>query len=233
MSAQQTGGSAPQSGTARADGRSTNRERPAPTAPVSPAAPASNREAGTPVRSTARPEPAHPTERRTSQRPIPAQSGSAEKPMPSSPASAAPASSAPDRQSRKPAAPPSTGGVTAPASATQESRGSQRNAPTESSVVKRPASQERKSERKPEQKKIEQTLYHRPGTAGIAPTAVGITTDAAAAAQKPSAEKAAKKPFVPLTGRTPESIPSHLDLHTSTQKTTKRPQQEQEVTPGE
>ena len=67
-------------------------------------------------------------------------------------------------------------------------------------------------------------LYHRPGTAGIAPTAVGINTEAASAAQKPAAEKAVKKPFVPLTGRTPESIPSHLDLHETAQKTTKRPQ---------
>ena len=225
VSAQQTGGSAPQSGTAHADARSTNRERPAPAAPVSPAAPASNRETAAAPRSTARPDAAHPTEQRTSQRPIPAQNGSVEKPTPPAAAQSAPASNASDRQSRKPAAPPSTGGVTAPASATQESRGSQRSAPAES-PAKRLASQEHKSERKPEQKKIEQTLYHRPGTAGIAPTAAGITTDAAAAAQKPSAEKAAKKPFVPLTGRTPESIPSHLDLHTSAQKTTKRPQQE-------
>ena len=86
----------------------------------------------------------------------------------------------------------------------------------------------------PEPQKKEQTLYHRPGTAGIAPTAVGINTEAASAAQKPAAEKAAKKPFVPLTGRTPESIPSHLDLHETSQKTTKRPQENnQEVTSDE
>ena len=48
------------------------------------------------------------------------------------------------------------------------------------------------------------------------------------------AEKAAKKPFVPLTGRTPESIPSHLDLHEASQKTTKRPQENtQEVASDE
>ena len=85
-----------------------------------------------------------------------------------------------------------------------------------------------------EPQKKEQTLYHRPGTAGIAPTAVGINTEAASAAQKPAAEKAAKKPFVPLTGRTPESIPSHLDLHEASQKTTKRPQKNtQEVASDE
>ena len=85
-----------------------------------------------------------------------------------------------------------------------------------------------------EPQKKEQTLYHRPGAAGIAPTAVGINTEAASAAQKPAAEKAAKKPFVPLTGRTPESIPSHLDLHETSQKTTKRPQENtQEVASDE
>ena len=88
------------------------------------------------------------------------------------------------------------------------------------------------AQQKPQKK--EQTLYHRPGAAGIAPTAVGINTEAASAAQKPAAEKAAKKPFVPLTGRTPESIPSHLDLHEASQKTTKRPQKNtQEVASDE
>ena len=233
VSTQQTGGSTPQSGTARADGRSTNRERPAPAAPVSPAAPASNRETGAASRSTARPEPAHPAEQRASQRPIPAQSGSAGKATPPAAAQSAPASSSPDRQSRKPAAPPSTGSVTAPASATQESRGPQRSPAAESSV-KRPVPQERRVGTQPEPQKKEQTLYHRPGAAGIAPTAVGINTEAASAAQKPAAEKAAKKPFVPLTGRTPESIPSHLDLHETSQKTTKRPQKNtQEVASDE
>ena len=38
----------------------------------------------------------------------------------------------------------------------------------------------------------------------------------------------------PFIGRTPESIPSHLDLHETSQKTTKRPQENQpEVTPDE
>ena len=32
-----------------------------------------------------------------------------------------------------------------------------------------------------------------------------------------------KKPFVPLTGKQPESIPSHLDLKQEPQKSTKRP----------
>lgn len=232
VSAQQSNGVAQPSSGARMDGRSTNREHPTPTMPASPAAPSSNRETGTPPRSTARSDAARPAEQRASQRPIPAQSGSAEKPIPQTGTQASPVSAASsERQSRKPAAPAAMGGMTASAPVSQESRGLQRSPAAESSA-KRPVPQERKAGTQPEPQKKEQTLYHRPGTAGIAPTAVGAATDAAA--QKPSAEKAAKKPFVPLTGRTPESIPSHLDLHEASQKTTKRPQENtQEVASDE
>ena len=216
------------------EGRSTNREHPTPTMPASPAAPSSNRETGTPPRSTARPDAARPAEQRASQRPIPAQSGSAEKPIPQTGTQASPVSAASsERQSRKPAAPAAMGSMTASAPVSQESRGPQRSPAAESSA-KRPAPQERRVGTQPEPQKKEQTLYHRPGAAGIAPTAVGINTEAASAAQKPAAEKTVKKPFVPLTGRTPESIPSHLDLHEASQKTTKRPQENnQEVTSDE
>ncbi len=230
VSAQQTGGTVQPSSGVRMDGRSTNREHSAPAAPVSPAAPSSNRETGTPPRSTARPDAARPAEQHASQRPIPAQGGSAEKP-PQTVAHTSPASS--ERQSRKPAAPSAMGSMTASAPVSQESRGLQRNPAAESSA-RRSVPQERRVGTQPESQKKEQTLYHRPGTAGIAPTAVGINTEAASAAQKPAAEKAAKKPFVPLTGRTPESIPSHLDLHEASQKTTKRPQKNtQEVASDE
>lgn len=230
VSAQQSGGTVQPSSGVRMDGRSTNREHPAPTTPVSPAAPTSKREAGTPPRSTTRPDAARPAGQHASQRPIPAQSGSAEKP-PQTVAHTSPASS--ERQSRKPAAPAAMGSMTASAPVSQESRGPQRSPAAESSA-KRPVPQERRAGTQPESQKKEQTLYHRPGAAGIAPTAVGINTEAASAAQKPAAEKAAKKPFVPLTGRTPESIPSHLDLHEASQKTTKRPQENnQEVASDE
>lgn len=234
VSAQQSSGTAQPPSGARMDGRSTNREHPAPTTPVSPAAPSSNREAGTPPRSTARSDAARPAEQRASQRPIPAQSGSAEKPIPQTGTQASPVSAASsERQSRKPAPPSAMGSVTAPAPAAQESRGPQRSPAAESSA-KRPVPQERRVGTQPESQKKEQTLYHRPGTAGIAPTAVGINTEAASAVQKPAAEKTVKKPFVPLTGRTPESIPSHLDLHEASQKTTKRPQENtQEVASDE
>ena len=224
VSAQQSGGTVQPSSGVRMDGRSTNREHPTPTIPVSPVPPSSNREAGTPPRSTARSDAARPAEQRASQRPIPAQSGSAEKPIPQTGTQASPVSAASsERQSRKPAAPAAMGSMTASAPVSQESRGPQRSPAAESSA-KRPVPQERKAGTQPEPQKKDQTLYHRPGIAGIAPTAVGINTEAASAAQKPAAEKAAKKPFVPLTGRTPESIPSHLDLHEASQKTTKRPQ---------
>ena len=208
VSAQQSGGTLQPSSGVRMDGRSTNREHPAPTTPVSPAAPSSNREAGTPPRSTTRPDAARPAGQHASQRPILAQSGSAEKPIPQTGTQASPVSAASsERQSRKPPAPAPIGSVTASAPVSQESRGPQRSPAAESSA-KRPVPQERKAGAQPEPQKKEQTLYHRPGTAGIAPTAVGINTEAASSAQKPAAEKAAKKPFVPLTGRTPESIPS-------------------------
>ena len=228
VSAQQSGGTVQPSSGVRMDGRSTNREHPAP------AAPSSNREAGTPPRSTARPDAARPAGQHASQRPIPAQSGSAEKPIPQTGTQASPVSAASsERQSRKPATPSAMGSMTASAPVSQESRGPQRSPAAESSA-KRPVPQERKAGTQPEPQKKEQTLYHRPGAAGIAPTAVGINTEAASAAQKPAAEKAAKKPFVPLTGRTPESIPSHLDLHETSQKTTKRPQKNtQEVASDE
>ena len=228
VSAQQSGGTVQPSSGVRMDGRSTNREHPAP------AAPSSNREAGTPPRSTARPDAARPAGQHASQRPIPAQSGSAEKPIPQTGTQASPVSAASsERQSRKPATPSAMGSMTASAPVSQESRGPQRSPAAESSA-KRPVPQERKAGTPPEPQKKDQTLYHRPGTAGIAPTAVGINTEAASAAQKPAAEKAAKKPFVPLTGRTPESIPSHLDLHETSQKTTKLPQENtQEVASDE
>ena len=234
VSAQQSGGTAQPSSGVRMDGRSTNREHSVPTTPVSPAAPSSNREAGTPLRSTVRSDAARPAEQRASQRSIPAQGGSAEKPIPQTGTQASPVSAASsERQSRKPATPSAMGSMTASAPVSQESRGLQRSPAAESSA-KRPVPQERRGGTQPEPQKKEQTLYHRPGTAGIAPTAVGINTEAASAVQKPAAEKAVKKPFVPLTGRTPESIPSHLDLHEASQKTTKRPQENtQEVASDE
>lgn len=225
VSAQQSNSMAQPSNGTRMDGRSTNREHPAPATPGFPAAPSSNREAAASPRSTARSDAARSAEQRASQRPILTPSGSAEKPVSQTGAHTSPASVvSSERQSRKPTAPAAMGSVTAPAPVSQESRGPQRSTEVEPSA-KRPARQEHKAGMQKEPQKKEQTLYHRPGTAGIAPAAAGINTEAVSAAQKPAAERTSKKPFVPLTGRTPESIPSHLDLHETSHKTTKRPQE--------
>ena len=193
VSAQQSNGAAQPSSGTRMENCSTNREHPAPTTPVSPAAPSSSREAGASPRSTTRPDAARPAEQRTSQRPIPAQSGSAEKPMPQTVTHAS--SGVPsERQSRTAAAPAPAGGITAPAPVSQDSRGPQKN-PAAGSSAKRPIPQERKAGIQPEPQKKEQTLYHRPGTAGIAPTAAGINTEAASAAQK-TTKRPQEKPEV-------------------------------------
>lgn len=209
VSAQQTGGSAPQSGTAHADARSTNRERPTSTAPVSPPAPVSNRETAATPRSTARPDAVHPTE----QRPIPPQNRNAEKPAPQTVTQPPAVPAASERQSRNPAVSTPVSRTTASASAVQE-QNRQQKSPS--------AVQEHKAAKPATPQRNEQTLYHRPGAAGIAPTTVPINSEAAA--QTPIAEKSAKKLFVPLSGKTPESIPSHLTLHEEAQKSTKRQQ---------
>lgn len=64
----------------------------------------------------------------------------------------------------------------------------------------------------------------RPGMAGMT-VAASQASAAPAARQEPA--QAAKKTFVALTGKQPESIPSHLDLKQDPQKSTKRPDQEE------
>lgn len=212
-SAQQTGGSAPQSGTAHADARSTNRERPTSTAPVSPASPVPNRKTAATPRSTAQPDTVHPTEQRTAQRPIPPQNGNAEKPAPQAVTQTPAVPAASERQSRNPAVSTPVSRTTASASAVQE-QNRQQKSPS--------AAQEHKAAKPATPQRNEQTLYHRHGAAGIAPTTVPINSEAAA--QTPITEKSTKKPFIPLSGKTPESIPSHLTLREEAQKSTKRPQ---------
>ncbi len=61
-----------------------------------------------------------------------------------------------------------------------------------------------------------------PGPAGMTvpkPQPPG-TSAQSTARQEPT--QAVKKPFVPLMGKQPESIPSHLDLKQESQKSTKR-----------
>lgn len=119
-----------------------------------------------------------------------------------------------------------------PVSAPQEQKSVKRVPQTDSSPI-RPAPQERKAGISTGQEKREQPSYHRPGTAGIAPAAAASKAETVPTAQKPTAEKPAKRPFVPLTGKLPESIPSHLDLHETSQKSSKRPSDDtKEVEPN-
>ena len=185
-------------------------------------------------RSTARPDAARPAEQHASQRPIPAQRRQRRKADTADWHTSFSCFRRFFRTAEQETGCPSCYGQHDCAGSGIAGIARPQRSPAAESSAKRPVPQERRVGTQPESQKKEQTLYHRPGTAGIAPTAVGINTEAASAAQKPAAEKAAKKPFVPLTGRTPESIPSHLDLHEASQKTTKRPQENtQEVASDE
>ena len=158
VSAQQSNSMAQPSNGTRMDGRSTNREHPAPATPGFPAAPSSNREAAASPRSTARSDAARSAEQRASQRPILTPSGSAEKPVSQTGAHTSPASVvSSERQSRKPTAPAAMGSVIAPAPASQESRGPQRSTAVAPSA-KRPAPQERQAGMQKEPQKKDQTL---------------------------------------------------------------------------
>ena len=61
-----------------------------------------------------------------------------------------------------------------------------------------------------------------PGTAGMGHYDEQRTVSTPGSSVKQE-QNSTKKPFVPLTGKQPESIPSHLDLKQEPQKTTKRP----------
>jgi len=61
-----------------------------------------------------------------------------------------------------------------------------------------------------------------PGTAGMGHYVEQSTVSTPGASVKQE-QNGMKKPFVPLTGKQPESIPSHLDLKQEPQKTSKRP----------
>lgn len=225
-SSQQVAGAAQPSGNSRADGRSTNRERSTPTAPVSPMASSAGRE------TAARPDAAHPiSERRASQRPAAAQNSGAGKPAPRTASSQLSpahgnAGASSERQSRTPATVTPSGNVPALASVRQKSRTAE-NRTASAPYAKRPAAQEQKPPQTPALEKKEAASYLHPGAAGIAPTAAGMNEKKPSAAQKAATEQGMKKPFVPLKGRTPESIPTHLDLKQEPQKSTRRPDQEE------
>ena len=119
------------------------------------------------------------------------------------------------RQSRNP---PAAGQA---ARVQQETRDTSRPAPASKAAERlSPARQELRTSPSSTAPKREAAV--RPGMAGM--TASASQVSAAPAARQ---EQAVKKPFVPLTGKQPESIPSHLDLKQDPQKSTKRPDQKE------
>ena len=138
------------------------------------------------------------------------------------------------RQSRNaaPMAPTSvvTSGNASP-SARQESRSTIQAAPA--SPGKRPVPAQQESHRSAENKRTPTTALHN-GTAGMIPPPVAQSTPGTRAAQMTQQEQGQlpKKTFVPLSGKQPESIPSHLELKQDTQRSTKLPDAQEGVSHG-
>lgn len=121
------------------------------------------------------------------------------------------------RQSRNP---PAEGQA---ARVQQEIRDTSRPVPA-SKAAERPSPARQEPRTSPSSAAPKREAAVRPGMAGM--TAAASQASAAPAARQEPAQ-AAKKPFVPLTGKQLESIPSHLDLKQDPQKSTKRPDQEE------
>ena len=121
------------------------------------------------------------------------------------------------RQSRNP---PAAGQA---ARVQQETRDTSRPVPA-SKAAERPSPARQEPRTSPSVPASKREAAVRPGMAGMT-VAASQASAAPAARQEPA--QAAKKPFVPLTGKQPESIPSHLDLKQNPQKSTKRPDQEE------
>lgn len=121
------------------------------------------------------------------------------------------------RQSRNP---PAAGQA---ARVQQETRDTSRPVPASRAAERpSPARQEPRTSLSSSAPKREAAV--RPGMAGMT---VAASQALAASASRQEPAQAAKKPFVPLKGKQPESIPSHLDLKQDPQKSTKRPDQEE------
>ena len=121
------------------------------------------------------------------------------------------------RQSRNP---PAAGQA---ARVQQETRDTSRPVPA-SKAAERPSPARQEPRTSPSSTAPKREAAVRPGMAGMT-VAASQASAAPAARQEPA--QAVKKPFVPLMGKQPESIPSHLDLKQDPQKSTKRPDQEE------
>lgn len=185
--------------------RSTQR----PQAPAPAGIPASG--SASSARETQRPVQTSSTPSTTS---APVQSGMTQKQNLSQQPQASPTSV---RQSRNP---PAAGQA---ARVQQETRDTSHPAPA-SKAAERPSPARQEPRTSPSSTAPKREAAVRPGMAGMT-VAASQASAAPAARQEPA--QAAKKPFVPLTGKQPESIPSHLDLKQDPQKSTKRPDQEE------
>ena len=116
-------------------------------------------------------------------------------------------------------------------SARQESRSTIQATPMSSG--KRPVPAQQESHRSAENKRTPTTALHN-GTAGMIPPPVAQSTPGTRAAQTTQQEQGQlpKKTFVPLSGKQPESIPSHLELKQDTQRSTKLPDAQEGVSHG-
>ncbi len=148
------------------------------------------------------------------------------------PAPAAPASvpiSQGERSSRNPAAVPTAASQPLPVPAPE--RQSRNPAPGQAATVpkaapaSRPAQQE--SQRPRPAPMAQKEPGFRPAMAGMGPAVPQSIPGIEPASPQQKQAQPAQKPFVPLTGKQPRSIPSHLELRQEAQKSTKRPAAEE------
>ena len=224
-------GTAPQTPNARQNTEPRSSQQPPVSASPQPAPPSGNKSTPASARQASTSVGSSHVEQRATQRP-------ATSPTPPAPAGNAPSSNtaptqvsagAPQqgaRQSRNgapitPATVVISGDHTSPAR--QESR-PPASAAKSSPQVKRPVPAQQESPRTATGKKERPAPQHN-GMAGTAPQSVPQRTPDIPVRTTAQQEQTPfpKKTFVPLSGKQPESIPSHLDLKQEPQKSTKRP----------
>lgn len=224
-------GTAPQAPNARQNTEPRSSQRPPVSASSQPVLPSGSKRTPTSARQASTSVGSSHVEQRATQRPAtsstpPATAGNTPSPntVPSQVSAGAPQQGA--RQSRNaapitPAAVVISGDHTSPAR--QESR-PPASAATSSPQVKRPVPAQQESSRTATGKKERPVPQHH-GIAGTAPQSVPQRTPDTPVRTTAQQEQAPfpKKTFVPLSGKQPESIPSHLDLKQESQKSTKRP----------
>ncbi len=224
-------GTAPQTPNAHQNTELRSSQRPPGSASPQTVPPSGNKSTPTSARQTSTSVGSSHVEQRATQRPAtsptpPAPAGNAPSPNPAPTQVSAGAPQQGARQSRNaapitPAAVVVSGDHTS--SAWQESR-PPASAATSSPQAKRPVPAQQESSRTATGKKERPAPQHN-GMAGTTPQSVPQRTPDTPIRTTAQQEQAPfpKKAFVPLSGKQPESIPSHLDLKQASQKSTKRP----------